>query len=75
MKLATVRHSRPRVRASGKSVTARIGALREVREAHRVDYWGNRIAKLTVEGDTTSIAIRPHEMTFVDIDGRNLAKD
>ena len=52
----------------GKSVTARIRALREVREAHRVDYHGNRIAKLTVEGDTTSIAIRPHEMTFIDLE-------
>ncbi len=53
---------------TGKSVTARIRALREVREAHRVDYLGNRIAKLTVEGDTVSIAVRPHEMTFVDLE-------
>lgn len=53
---------------SGKSVTARIRTLREVREAHRVDYLGNRIAKLTVEGDTTSIAVRPHEMTLVDLE-------
>lgn len=53
---------------SGKSVTARLRALREVREAHRVDYIGGRIAKLTVEGDTTSIAMRPHEMSFVDIE-------
>ncbi len=52
---------------AGKSVTARLRALREVREAHRVDYHGNRIAKLTVEGDTVSIAVRPHEMTFVDL--------
>lgn len=53
---------------TGKSVTARIRALREVREAHRVDYHGNRIAKLTVEGDTASIAVRPHEMTFIDLE-------
>ena len=53
---------------SGKSVTARVRSLREVREAHRVDYLGGRIAKLTVEGDATSIAMRPHEMTFVDIE-------
>ncbi|MCC6508647.1 MAG: hypothetical protein IT423_06050, partial [Pirellulaceae bacterium] len=52
---------------AGKSVTARIRAIREVIEAHRVDYLGGRIAKLTVEGDTTSIALRPNEMTFVDL--------
>jgi hypothetical protein len=52
---------------SNKSVTLRIRALREVAEAHRVDYLGGRIAKLTVAGDTTSIALRPSEMTFVDL--------
>ncbi len=49
------------------SVTARIQTLREVREAHRVDYLGGRIAKLTVERDITTIAMRPNEMTFVDL--------
>ncbi len=52
---------------ANKSVTAHIRALREVSEAHRVDYHGGRVAKLTVEGDTTSIALRPSEMTFVDL--------
>lgn len=52
---------------ANKSVTAKIRGLREVSEAHRVDYLGGRIAKLTVEGDTTSIALRPGEMTFVDV--------
>ncbi|MGN6547528.1 MAG: hypothetical protein ACTHK7_20920, partial [Aureliella sp.] len=50
-----------------KSVTTRIRALREMSEAHRVDYLGGRVAKLTVAGDTASIALRPNEMTFVDL--------
>lgn len=52
---------------AGKSVTARIRSVRDVAEAHRVDYLGGRIAKLTVDGDSTSIALRPNEMTFVDL--------
>jgi hypothetical protein len=52
---------------ANKSATVRIRALREMSEAHRVDYLGGRVAKLTVEGDTASIALRPNEMTFVDL--------
>lgn len=52
---------------ANKSVTARIRTLREMSEAHRVDYLGGRVAKLTVQGDAASIALRPNEMTFVDL--------
>lgn len=52
---------------AGRSQTVRIRSLRDVAEAHRVDYLGGRIAKLTVDGDSISIALRPNEMTFVDV--------
>jgi alpha-mannosidase len=52
---------------ANKSATCHIRALRELAEAHRVDYQGQRIAKLTTEGDQATVVLRPNEMIYVDL--------
>ncbi len=52
---------------SGKSTTAKIRLLREVAAAHRVDYLGNRMSKLTVDQDQVTIGLRANEQVNVDV--------
>ncbi|MEZ6136260.1 MAG: hypothetical protein R3C53_15300 [Pirellulaceae bacterium] len=52
---------------SGKSTSARIRLLREVSAAHRVDYLGERLSKLTASEDCVTIALRAHERIGVDV--------
>jgi hypothetical protein len=51
----------------GKSTTAEVQFFRDVAEASRVDYAGNRISRVTAKGDTLTIALRAGEQSLVDV--------
>ncbi len=51
----------------GKAVNAVIRSSRDVLEAYRVDGLGGRIGKLTVSGDSCTIALRANERVLVDV--------
>ena len=51
----------------GKSANTIVRLPREVSTAHRVDYLGQELGKVTAESDSITIVLRPHEMTFVDV--------
>jgi alpha-mannosidase len=53
--------------SAGKATTARMRVLRDVAEAHRVDYLGNRLNRLTASGDGVTIALRAGEQALVDL--------
>lgn len=53
--------------AEGKSANAVIRCSRDVSEAYRVDNLGGRLGKLTVSGDTCTIALRANERVLVDV--------
>ena len=51
----------------GKAVNAMIRCSRDVSEAYRVDNLGGRLGKLTVAGDSWTIALRASERVLVDV--------
>ncbi len=51
----------------GKATSARIGLLREVASAMRVDYLGGKISQLNAVHDRITIALRAHEQVNVDV--------
>ena len=51
----------------GKATSARIGLLREVASATRVDYLGGKISQLNAVHDRITIALRAHEQVNVDV--------
>lgn len=53
--------------SAGKATTARLRVLRDVAEAHRVDFLGNRLNRLTASGDGVTIALRAGEQALVDL--------
>ncbi len=55
------------IETAGKSATTKVRFLREVIEAHRVDYLGQELGKVTAESDAITIVLRPNELTFVDV--------
>lgn len=55
------------IETAGKSSTTRVRCLREIRDAHRVDYLGQELGRVTADRDSLSIVLRPHEMVFVDV--------
>ena len=52
---------------AGQSTTGRVRLFRDVAEAHRVDFLGRRITRLTAADDCLTIAMRANEQTLVDI--------
>jgi alpha-mannosidase len=52
---------------AGQSTTAKVRLFRDVGEAHRVDYLGERLTRLTSSGDQVSIAMRANEQALVDL--------
>lgn len=53
--------------SAGKSTTATIRLFREVDSAMRVDYLGNKVGKLTTDGDALTIAVRSGEQVNVNV--------
>jgi hypothetical protein len=51
---------------AGKATNLKIRLLREVAAAHRVDYMGGRMSKLTAKDDQITIALRSNEQVNVD---------
>ena len=51
----------------GKAANAVIRCPRDVSEAYRVDNLGGRLGKLTVAGDSCTIALRANERVLVDV--------
>lgn len=52
---------------AGKTTNVRIRLLREVAAAHRVDYLGGRMSKLTAKDDQVTIALRANEQVNIDV--------
>ncbi|MFO1064109.1 MAG: hypothetical protein U0892_09625 [Pirellulales bacterium] len=52
---------------ANRSAACKLRCLREVAEAHRVDYIGNRMSQFSSEGDSVSITLRPNESMLVDV--------
>lgn len=51
----------------GRSITANVQFFRDIAEASRVDYCGNKISRVTADGDTLTIALRAGEQSLVDL--------
>ena len=51
----------------GRSSNAVIRLMHDVKQAHRVDYLGEGIGKLTTNDDSITIALRANEQTNVDV--------
>jgi alpha-mannosidase len=51
----------------GKSTTAEVQFFRDLAEASRVDYAGNKISRVTAKADTLTIAMRAGEQSLVDV--------
>ncbi len=51
----------------GRSITANVQFFRDIAEASRVDYCGNKVSRVTADGDTLTIALRAGEQSLVDL--------
>ncbi|MBX3420225.1 MAG: hypothetical protein KF752_01580 [Pirellulaceae bacterium] len=52
---------------AGKSTTARLRLFRDASQAHRVDYLGHRLSRLTVSPEGIVVALRANDTAVVDI--------